>query len=124
MADNYPELTPNFRQYNIGSYPVTTDKNYGMVPVRFLHGSIRSAITLDLIYENLTQIEIDLIRDHYRDAKGSFFFFQLPSAIWAGHSLSSNIALLDTLWKYSSQPEESQKTGGYVDVTVSLISVA
>jgi hypothetical protein len=123
MADNYPALTPSFRQYNIGAYPVTTEKNYGMVPVRFLHGSLRSLISLDLVYENLTQIEVGSIRDHYRDAKAGLFSFQLPSDVWAGHSLASNITSTTTRWKYSSQPEEIQKTGGYVDITVSLLSV-
>lgn len=120
---NFPSLRPATRQFSFGEYPVSMQTGFGGGTVRFLHGIGRSAVVMELTYQNLTQAEAKLIRDHYRIRQGSHQDFLLPDALWAGHSGPANIVPGLTRWKYGSQPEETQKRGGYVDLTVSLISV-
>jgi hypothetical protein len=120
---NFPSLRPATRQFSFGEYPVSMQTGFGGGTVRFLHGIGRSAVVMELTFQNLTQAEAKLIRDHYRIRQGSHQDFLLPDALWAGHSGTANIVPRLTRWKYGSQPEETQKRGGYVDLTVSLISV-
>jgi hypothetical protein len=120
---NFPSLRPATRQFSFGEYPVSMQTGFGGGTVRFLHGIGRSAVVMELTYQNLAQAEAKLIRDHYRIRQGSHQDFLLPDALWAGHSGPANIVPRTTRWKYGSQPEETQKRGGYVDLTVSLISV-
>jgi hypothetical protein len=120
---DFPAIEPASRSYGAGRYPITAAVGLGGGNVYFLHSSTKSGIELELGYENLTQAEAKLIRDHYRLREGGYQSFLLPSTIWAGHSSATNIAAAETRWKYARIPEETQKTAGYVDVTISLISV-
>jgi hypothetical protein len=88
--------------------------------IKFLHSDLKNSAVLALTYENLTQTEMASIRDHYRGQQGTAVSFLLPDEIWAGQSSVANIVPDGTRWKYVSPPEETQKTAGYVDVTVSL----
>jgi hypothetical protein len=120
---DFPSLAPVARRYGLGVYPVTIETGWGGGNVRFLHGTTRHGISMELSYENLTQAETKLIRDHYRLQDGGHQSFLLPSTVWAGQSDVTNIAPTGTRWKYASVPEETHKSGGYVDITVSLLSV-
>lgn len=122
MAD-FPSLAPVARRYSAGTFPMTVEAGFGGGGIRFLHSTVKSGIELDLGYENLTQAEVKLIRDHYRGQDGGHQSFLLPNTIWAGQSSVTNIAATGTRWKYAGVPEENQKSGGYVDISVSLISV-
>ena len=120
---DFPALTPVSRRYSAGTYPMTIESGFGGGGIRFIHSTVKSGVELELGYENLTQSEVKLIRDHYRFREGGYQSFLLPNAVWAGHSTATNIAATGTRWKYASVPEETQKSGGYVDISVSLISV-
>lgn len=124
LPNLFPARTPVGRRYSFGQYPITTESVFGQPSVRFLHGLDARALSLELSYENLTQTEVASIRNHYRSMRGGYRSFQLPAAVWAGHSSTSNIVPTTGRWKYAAQPEEVQKRGGYVDVTVSLVSVS
>lgn len=115
----FPTLEPVTRRRSLGVYPVTTEPG----GVRFLHGVVPSAQSLELVYESLTQAQAKLIRDHYRTQDGGFLAFTLPSIINAGNTLPIAGTEYLVLWKYAAQPEEQQKRGGYVDLTVSLVAV-
>ncbi len=122
MAD-FPALAPASRRYSMGIFPVTTETGFGGGSIRFLHGSTSSGHTLELGYSNLTQAEAKLIRDHYRGQQGGYLSFSLSTEAWAGHTSATDLVPTTTKWKYAAAPEESQKIGGYVDLTVSLVSV-
>ena len=122
MSD-FPWLRPATRQFSFGQYPVSLQTGFGGGTVRFLHGIGRSAVTMELTYENLTQAEAKLVRDHYRLRQGSHQDFLLPELIWAGHSTAYNIVPQLSRWKYGAMPEETQKRGGYVDLAVTLVCV-
>lgn len=120
---DFPAIEPASRRYSAGTYPITVQSDLRGGGFRFLHSAIKSGIELELGYENLTQAEAKQIRDHYRLRDGGHQSFLLPGAIWAGHSSATNIASATLRWKYASVPEETQKSGGYVDLSISLISV-
>lgn len=119
----FPSLRPASRRYSMGMFPVTTETGFGGGNVRFLHGSTSSGHTLELGYENLTQTEAALIRTHYRAQDGSHQAFALSTDAWAGHSSMTDLVPATTLWCYETAPEETHKSGGFVDMTVSLHSV-
>lgn len=119
----FPALQPVSRRYSMGLYPVTTETGFGGGNVRFLHGSIASGHSLELGFENLTQTEAGSIRTHYRGQDGSHQAFALSTQAWAGHSSMTDLVPSTTLWCYASPPEETHKSGGFVDMSVSLRSV-
>jgi hypothetical protein len=119
---SYPTLTPTGRSYSMGRFAVSREVGFGGGQVKFLHSSRVSNLTMELSYENLTQAEMASIRDHYRGQQGSFVSFLLPAEIWAGQSSVSNIVPAGMRWRYQEPPEEAQKSGGYVDTTVSLVT--
>lgn len=114
----FPTLEPVTRRRSLGVYQVTTEAG----GIRFLHGRVPSGQTLELVYENLTQAEAKLIRDHYRTQQGSFLGFTLPAIVNAGNTLPIAGTQYQVRWKYAASPEETQKRGGYVDLTVSLLA--
>jgi hypothetical protein len=120
----FPALPPVGRSYSFGRFPLTRQSGLGGNQIKFLHSQDKSGVAMTLTYENLTQTEMANIRDHYRGRQGTFLCFLLPDDIWAGHSSVSNIVPVGTTWRYVSPPEETQKTAGYVDVTVSLVTEA
>ena len=120
---DFPALRPAVRNYNLGAYPVTTRTGFGGGSVRFSHGATASDHTLELGFEDLTQDEAKLLRDHYRVQQGGYVPFSLSADAWAGHSSFTDLVPSTTLWVYSQPPEETHKSGGLVDVTVQLTSV-
>lgn len=113
----FPPLEPIARQYKLGAFPVTTHP-YPAAEVRFLHGSTATGATLELVYQDLSQTEVALIRDHYRGQQGSLLAFALSSAALAGNDGSAFPPAGQ--WRYASPPEEAQRDAGLVDVTVQL----
>jgi hypothetical protein len=122
MAD-FPALEPDSRRYSLGQFPVTTETGFGAGSVRFLHGTVSSGHTLELGFLDLSQANAKLLRDHYRTQQGGFLPFALSAEAWAGHASSTDLVPSTTQWKYNAQPEETHKRGGFVDVTVQLVSV-
>jgi hypothetical protein len=118
----FPALSPSSRRYDLGIFPVTVEPSFAGGSVRFLHGRRSSGHTLELQYENLTQTESALIRDHYRGQQNGLLAFLLSAEVWAGNPFLPWIGVTAVVWKYAAPPEENQKSGGYVDMTVSLVS--
>jgi hypothetical protein len=54
---NFPALTPVGRKYNTGVFTNTLESGFGGGSIRFLHSNIKTGITLELTYFNLTQAE-------------------------------------------------------------------
>lgn len=119
----YPTLKPTVRRYTLGIFPVTIETGFGGGNTRFLHSSTSSSYKLELGYENLSESEAATIRSHYRGQDGSHQSFQLPSDIWAGYTNLNDVVAFDTQWIYDAAPEETQKSAGFIDLSVTLRSV-
>jgi hypothetical protein len=119
----FPAIVPSTRRYGFGLFPVTTERGFGGGSVRFLHGSRRYGIELELGYEYLSEAEAQTLRDHYRGQGGGSRSFMLPNAIWAGHSSPANIVPLGTTWVYAAQTEEVHLSGLLFNGSVQLLQV-
>lgn len=119
----FPALRPATRQYSMGQFPVTTEIGFGGGNIRFLHGTSSSGHTLELGFIYLQESEAKLIRDHYRGQNGSHVAFALSAEAWAGHTSMTDLVPVTTLWRYADAPQETHRDAGFMDVTVSLVSV-
>jgi hypothetical protein len=119
----FPALKPATRRYSMGVFPVTEERGFGGGSIRFRHGSTAYGHNLELGFVALTQTQAKLIRDHYRSQQGGYISFPLSTYAWAGHTSFTDLVPVTTYWRYSASPQESHKANGYVDVSVSLLSV-
>ena len=119
----FPALKPATRRYSMGVFPVTEERGFGGGSIRFRHGSTAYSHSLELGFAALTQSEAKLLRDHYRTQQSGSISFGLSADAWAGHSSFTDLVPATTVWRYAEVPEESHYSSGYVDVTISLISV-
>jgi hypothetical protein len=119
----FPSLKPATRRYSMGVFPVTEERGFGGGSIRFRHGSTAYGHNLELGFVALTQAQAKLLRDHYRNQQGGYRSFPLSSEAWAGHTSFTDLVPITTAWRYSAVPEEQHRPGGYVDVSVSMMSV-
>jgi hypothetical protein len=120
MAD-FPSLEPDGRSYDLGAFASSEVAAAGGGMSRFVHGSLFSGLSMQLSYVRLPEASMQLLRNHYATQNGDAFSFVLPAIIWRGHSSSSQIVLLSTLWKYGGAIDETHQGGGYYDATVPLV---
>ena len=118
----FPALRPRSRGYGFGDYQVTNETT-SSGSVRFLHGSASTGHPVRLGFINLTQAQARLIRNHYRGQNGGHIPFQLSALAWAGHANFNDLVPSTTRWRYASEPRETHKNGGFIDVTVELTAV-
>jgi hypothetical protein len=119
----FPALEPATRRYSMGVYPVTEERGFGGGSIRFKHGAVPYGHNLELGFVALTQAQAKLLRDHYREQQGGYIAFPLSAEAWAGHTSFADLVPTSTHWRYAAQPEEEHMSAGYVNVSISLISV-
>jgi hypothetical protein len=120
MAD-FPSLEPDSRSYDLGTFAASEVAAAGGGMTRFSHGSLFSGLSMQLSYLRLPEASMQLLRDHYATQNGDAYSFVLPAIIWRGHTTSSQIVLISTLWKYGGSIGETHLGGGYFDATVPLV---
>ena len=116
----FPELEPATRSYDFGLFPLTEEPSISAGIVRFRHSVKPQNYQLTLGYEYLSDAEATLIRQHFQGQGGGYRSFQLPPIIWKGHTFTGNVAPTNTRWRYTAAPEEEHRSGGYVNLSVSL----
>lgn len=122
MAD-FPALEPKSRSYDMGSYPISERPTFAGGSMRFRHGTVARGHGLQMVFFHLSAAEGKLIRDHYQGQQGGYLAFALSADAWRGHDSMTDLVPSTTRWRYAEPPEETHKDGGYMDVTVSLVSV-
>lgn len=120
----FPPLQPLSRSWTMGSYPVTMQPAWGTQPLMFRHGLYATSYGLTLQYELLTTAEAALIRSHYHERRGGLLPFTLPAIVWLGHTSPTGPFPAATQWTYASEPDEQHRSGGLIDMSVSLVSVS
>lgn len=114
----YPAIIPDQISYDLGELNISEEPTLAG-PVRFRHSMQTNGYELQLAYENLTQSQVDQIRNHYFDSGGLHRLFEVPSAIWGG----ANVVSTDSLYRYNGPPDE-EHLGVYFNVAVSLRVIA
>jgi hypothetical protein len=106
----------------LGAHPVVIEAFSNTDEVRFLHGNTSSGVPMTLEFLARTTSTATTIRDHYLGQK-EHRAFTIPAALWRGHASQTDVVPAAHFWRYTDQPVETPRSGGLVDVSVSLISV-
>jgi hypothetical protein len=121
MAD-FPAIPPRRRSFGFGEFPISQEPgNAGQVSL--LHGDESVRQPLRLFFVRLRQSDARLLRNHYRNQRGTNIPFALSPITWAGHTSQTDLVPSTTRWRYAMKLQESQKDGGFIDVEVQLVAV-
>ena len=114
MAD-FPALYANSISYDVGALNMSEEETIGAGPIRYRHSLRTTGGIVRLTYENLTQTQMQQIRDHWIGSDGTHRYFDVPAAIWGGAPIGAS----DSSFRYEEPPEEEQ-LGVFFNVTVAL----
>tara|TARA_Y100001937_G_scaffold109699_1_gene154648 strand:- start:368 stop:868 length:501 start_codon:yes stop_codon:yes gene_type:complete len=119
----FPSLTPSVRVYNQGDFPSSIQTLSTGIVKGFRLGNRRINQTLQLTFNNLTEAQVTLIRNHYDTQQGSFSIFFLSAECWSGYSTLPVPLVSDFAWLYSQPPTISDGIVGKFNVEVELVTV-
>lgn len=80
--------------------------------------------SLSLSYSHLTEEQMNLIKAHYINAKGTYDIFFLPEEIWADFQNPPVSLLSDIVWRYSGEPSIEDVSFDRFTLEVELVSYA
>lgn len=116
----FPALVPSVRTFTSGDVPQSSQVSLSGVNTGFRRGNRRMQQTLTLGYTNLTETQLNLIKDHYIDRQGTFDIFFLSAEVWNGYT-APPVNLLDSFaWRYAGPPTISDGIVGRWSVDVEL----
>ena len=117
----FPAIEPTGRSYGLGAHPVAVAAFSSSDEVRFLQGATSTGVPLALEFRALSTSDATAIRDHYLGQR-EHLAFTIPAALWRTHASQTDVVPASHFWRYAGPPQESPRSGGLVDVAVSLIS--
>ena len=86
-------------------------------------GSEPIGTSLQMSFQNLTEVVVLSITDHYVQAKGTFETFALPVAVFAGMTDYGKVTPDGQVWRYAAAPSIGWVSPGIANVSVSLVAV-
>ena len=89
----------------------------------FRRGNRRINQTLQLSFNNLTEAQVTLIRNHFDGQNGSFNIFYLSAEVWAGYTTPPVPLVSDFAWLYANAPTISDGIVSKWNVEIELVSV-
>ena len=91
----------------------------------FRRGSRQVGQTLKLQFRYLTEANMNLIKSHYLDRKGTFDFFIASAELWGDYSNEPPVPLLgNTAWRFAGPPVVADVSFDRFDVSIDLVSHA
>ena len=118
----FPALEPLARKWEFPKFPTLDYEGVGGNTISFEYGAIASDQPLTLVYELLSEAEMQLIRDHYL-AQQSVHPFPLPAACLAGYVSPADFFDPAPQGLYAEEPEEERVAFDSYNVAVALRSV-
>lgn len=118
----FPNIEPTARSYGLGAHPVEVAAFSSSDEVRFLQGGTSSGVPISLEFRDLSTADATAIRDHYL-AQKEHQSFTIPAHLWRTHASATDVVPSTHAYVYAGPPQESPRSGGLVDVAVSIISV-
>ena len=118
----FPSLVPSVRTYNPGDLPVNMQASLTGVTSAYRRGNRRVNQTLQLSFDNLTEAQVTLIRNHYDGQQGSYQIFYLSSEVWQGQTPLVNL-VSDFAWVYANPPTISDGFTSRWNVEIELRTV-
>jgi hypothetical protein len=117
----FPAVQPDERVYDLGQVPSETYVGPGGVPYVFRLGTVQVGATVEFPFTDRLASEVETIWDHYTTQQKEPF--DLPSAVWCGHTAAATIAGAGLLWQYVDEPSVSRKSAGIASISVKLEAV-
>jgi hypothetical protein len=119
----FPQLEPLNRSYDLGSHPIAAASFNNGDETRFLHGAYFAVgVPMSLQFPALNLTQTRQISDHFA-SHGTVRSFTIPAHLWRTHASTTDVVASGFVWRYSNPPEETPRSGGLFDVSVSLLSV-
>lgn len=118
----FPSIEPLERSYGLGAHVIGAADFPNADQTRFLHSSVAVDVPIALEFRALSTSDATAIRDHYLSQK-EHQPFTIPAQLWRTHSSATDVVPAAQLYRYAEPPQESPRSGGLVDVSVSLITV-
>jgi len=115
----FPALIPSARTFTPGAVVVSQQSSLSGVRTGFRRGARLQGQVLSLSFTNLTETQVNLIKDHYIDRQGSFDIFFLSDEVWNGYS-TLPIDVFSVAWRYGNSPTISDGIVGRWGVEVEL----
>ena len=120
---NFPSITPSTRLYTQGNFPSAIQSSSTGVTTGFRRGNRRINQTLQLSFNNLTEAQVTLIRNHFDGQNGSFNIFYLSAEVWAGYTTPPVPLVSDFAWLYANAPTISDGIVSKWNVEIDIVSV-
>lgn len=117
----FPSIEPTGRSYGLGAHPIEVAAFTSGDAVRFLTGAESSGVPISLEFRELSTADATAIRDHYLGQK-EHQAFTIPVHLWRTHTSATDVVPATHAYVYAGPPEESPRSGGLVDVSVSIVS--
>tara|TARA_A100001201_G_scaffold140463_1_gene133600 strand:- start:200 stop:697 length:498 start_codon:yes stop_codon:yes gene_type:complete len=115
----FPSLTPSVRVFSPGVLPVVEKVAASGAFSGFRRGNRTKNQTLSLTFNNLTEANVNSIKDHYIDRNGTFDIFFLNAAVWSGYT-TPPAPVVGVAWRYATAPVISDGIFGRWSVEVEL----
>jgi len=120
----FPAITPNARVYIPGDTPTAIQQSLSGSFTGYRRGNRRINQTLELSFSHLVESDMDLIKAHFIDRKGTFDIFYLPAEIWSDYLGTPPVGTLnDFAWQYASEPSITDVSYDRFTVEVRLNTV-
>lgn len=125
MASIFPSISPNVRVHTTGSFVTSDVSGANGTYNAFRRGSRQVGQTLQLQFSYLTEENMNLIKAHYIERKGTFDFFIASPALWGDYESDPPVPLLgNTAWRFAGPPTVTDVSFDRFDVSVDLVSHA
>lgn len=125
MANIFPSISPTVRIYSSGGFVTANQAGADGSYNAFRRGSRQVGQRLELRFSYLTEENMNTIKSHYLERKGSFDFFLASAAVWGDYADNPPVPLLgNTAWRFASPPEVTDVSFDRFDVSVQLVSHA
>ena len=119
----FPAIEPSSRVWTPGSQPVKAFSTLSGYESRVMLGSEPIGTSLQMSFQNLQEVVVLSITDHFVKAKGTFETFALPAAVFAGMTDYSKVTPDGQVWRYAAAPSVRWVSPGIANVTVSLVAI-
>lgn len=127
----FPNLVPSERSFGAGDWPVKNFRTQAGTETRILYGNRRTGMTMDLSYNNISDVNAELFLDHYNEMLGTYTTFLLEDAAtgigtrtgWKGNYDALDASTAGNRWRYAEPPSVQSIKPGISNVSVKLIAV-
>jgi hypothetical protein len=118
----FPALVPSARTYTPGDVPQVRQVALSGMDTAYRLGSRRVGQSLSLTFNNISEAQLNEIRDHYVAQDGSYNIFFLPPEVWSGYAVPPVPSPSNVAWRYGTPPTITDGSCDLWSVEIELAS--